>query len=74
MDNTGAISLSKEAKNHENSKHIDIRYHFIRECIENGVFLPHWLPSHRNVADILMKALPRPLFVKHLEGLRLVSQ
>lgn len=33
MDNTGAIALSKEAKNHIQSKHIDIHYHFIREWI-----------------------------------------
>lgn len=74
MDNTGAISLSKEAKNHIRSKHIDIRYHFIREWIEKGVFLPYWLPSHRNVADILTKALPRPLFTKHVASLRLLSR
>lgn len=53
VDNTGAILLSKEPKNHGHSKHIDIQYHFIHKYIENGVFLPSWLPSHRNVADIL---------------------
>jgi hypothetical protein len=31
------------------------------------------LPSHKNVSDILTKTLPRPLFVKHVEGLQLVS-
>jgi hypothetical protein len=74
VDNTGAIALSKEARFHIRSKHIDIRYYFIREYIENGVFLPNWLPSHKNVSDILTKALPRPLFVKHVEGLQLVSR
>lgn len=74
MDNTGAISLSKEAKNNIRSKHIDIRYHFIREYIENGIFLPYWIPSHRNIADILTKALPRPLFVQHTTALQLVSR
>ena len=34
VDNIGAISPSKEFKNHGRSKHIDIRYHFIREFIE----------------------------------------
>lgn len=74
MDNTGAISLSTKACNHIRSKHIDVRYHFIREHIERGTFLLKWLPSHRNTADIFTKALPRPLFEKHLPGLQLVSR
>lgn len=72
IDNTGTISLSKEAKNHIRSKHIDVRYHFIRRHIEHGTFLPRWLPSHRNTTDILTKSLPRPLFLKHVVGLQLV--
>jgi len=43
IDNTGGISLSKEAKIAYPSKHIDVRYHFIRGHIENGTFLPKWL-------------------------------
>ncbi|KAG1831472.1 hypothetical protein EV424DRAFT_1534154 [Suillus variegatus] len=54
--------------------HIDIRYHFIHEWIEKGIFLPQWLPSHKNMADVLTKALPRPLFVKHVANLRLLSR
>lgn len=74
MDNTGAISLSAEARNHIRSKHIDVRYHFIREHVERGTFLLTWVPSHKNTADILTKALPRPLFEKHMPGLQLVSR
>jgi hypothetical protein len=74
IDNTGTIALSKEAKNHIRSKHIDVHYHFIRGHIERGTFLPEWLPSHRNTADILTKALPRPLFLKYIAGLQLVSR
>jgi hypothetical protein len=74
MDNTGAISLSKEARNHIRSKHINVHYHFICIHIEQHTFLPKWLPSHKNTADILTKALPRPLFLKHLTGLKLVTR
>jgi hypothetical protein len=74
MDNTGAISLSTEARNHIRSKHIDVRYLFIREHIEEGTFLLKWVPSHMNTADIFTKALARPLFEKHLPGLRLASR
>jgi hypothetical protein len=74
MDNTGAISLSVEAKNHIRSKHIDIRYHFIREYVDKGIFLLKWLPLHRNIADIFTKPLARPLFLKHVSSLSLVSR
>jgi hypothetical protein len=74
MDNTGAIALSKEARNHIRSKHIDVRYHFIRGHVSRGTFVPTWLPSHANISDIFTKALARPLFTKHLLGLCLVSR
>lgn len=73
MDNTGAISLSVEAKNHICYKHIDIRYHFICEYVDKGIFLLKWVPSHRNAADIFTKPLPWPLFLKHISNLSLVS-
>lgn len=72
-DNAGAIALSKEAANHIRTKHIDLRYHFIRRHIEEGTFLPIWLSTHKNTADIFTKALPRPIFVQHRAGLALVS-
>jgi hypothetical protein len=74
MDNTSAITLSKEACNHIRSKHIDVRYHFIRGHVSHGTFVPTWLPSHANISDIFTKALARPLFTKHLVGLCLVSR
>lgn len=36
MDNKAAIELSKNPVFHERSKHIDTRYHFIRDCVEQG--------------------------------------
>ena len=36
VDNKSAISLSKIPVFHDRSKHIDTRYHFIRECVEDG--------------------------------------
>jgi len=73
-DNAGAIALSMEAANHVRTQHIDLRYHFIRAHIEAGTFLPEWLSTHQNTADIFTKCLPRPLFVRHLVGLSLVSR
>ena len=38
-------------------KHIDIRYHFIREAIENNHVLPSYCPTDTMVTDVLTKAL-----------------
>jgi hypothetical protein len=36
VDNQSAIALSKNPVFHEQSKHIDVRYHYIRECVDEG--------------------------------------
>jgi hypothetical protein len=70
-DNAGAIALSKEVANHIRTKHIDLRYHFIRRHIEEGTFLPIWLSTHKNIADIFTKTLPHQIFIVHRNGLSL---
>jgi hypothetical protein len=62
-DNTGTIALSEEAANHTYTKHIDLRYHFIRGHIEAGTFLLILVSTYCNSADILTKALPHPLLL-----------
>lgn len=64
LDNTGAIALSTAAKFHQRLKHIDLRYHFIREHDDNNSFQLIWVSSYKNIADILMKPLPRPTVLK----------
>nr|KAJ0206352.1 hypothetical protein LSAT_V11C500267630 [Lactuca sativa] len=49
---------------HGRSKHIDIRYHFIRECVENGEIIVTHVCGKSQKADILTKSLAR---VKHEE-------
>ena len=74
VDNAGAIAVSREASNNHRTKHIDIRFHFCHTHIESGIFSTDWLASVKNIADILTKALPRPLFSRHVSGLSLVSR
>lgn len=73
-DNTGAVSLSTSPVNHPRTKHIDIRYHFLREHVSKGVFDLRWIPTHQNVADVLTKPLPRASFQGHRTGLSLVPR
>lgn len=64
IDNKSAIDLAKNPVFHRRSKHIDIRYHFIRECVENGDILIKHVSTDLQRADVLTKALPTTRFEK----------
>jgi len=64
VDNMSAIELSKNPVHHDRSKHIDIRFHFIRECVENGVVSVEHVRTEDQLADILTKPLGRVRFVE----------
>jgi hypothetical protein len=63
-DNQGAIALTKDNKWHARTKHIDVRYHWIREAVEDEKIEIEYVPTAENIADIFTKALPRPAFIK----------
>jgi transposase InsO family protein len=58
-DNQGSIALAKNPEQHQRSKHIDIRYHFIRERIADGVVRLEYVPGTEMVADHLTKPLAK---------------
>ncbi|CAL5022892.1 unnamed protein product [Urochloa decumbens] len=62
VDNKSAIELMKNPVFHGRSKHIDTRFHFIRECIEKGLIIVKHVRTEDQRADILTKALPRVKF------------
>lgn len=64
IDNKSAISLCKNPVHHERSKHIDTRYHFIRECVEAGKIEVQHVSSEEQRADVLTKALGRVKFLE----------
>ncbi|GJS52471.1 copia protein [Tanacetum coccineum] len=61
-DNRSAIALCCNNVQHSRSKHIDIRHHFIREQVENGVVELYFVSMDYQLADIFTKALPRERF------------
>jgi len=63
-DNQSAIALTQDHQYHARSKHIDIRYHFIRWMVEDGTIRLVYCPTEDMVADTLTKALPS-MKVKH---------
>lgn len=61
-DNSAAVVLCGDQVFHNWVKHIDVKYHWIRECVDNGELIVGRIPSSGNIADILTKALPGPAF------------
>ncbi|GJV02682.1 retrovirus-related pol polyprotein from transposon TNT 1-94 [Tanacetum coccineum] len=61
-DNKSAIALCCNNVQHSRSKHIDVRYHFIKEQVENGVVELYFVRTDYRLADIFTKALPRERF------------
>ena len=59
VDNQGTLALAKNPVQHQRSKHIDIRYHFIREEIQKGVIVVEYVPTEMNLADIFTKAVSK---------------
>jgi hypothetical protein len=64
VDNKSAIALSKNPVHHERSKHIDTKYHFVRECVDNGSIDIEHVSTENQLADILTKALSRVRFIE----------
>ena len=73
MDNMAAIALSKNPVHHDRSKHIDTRYHFLRECIEDGKVEVEHVGTGEQLADIFTKALGRVKFVELRTALGVAS-
>ncbi|GJV28374.1 hypothetical protein Tco_1384822 [Tanacetum coccineum] len=72
-DNKSAIAFGCNNVQHSRSKHIDIRYHFIREQVKNGVVELYFVTTDYQLADILTKALPIDRFKFLIPHLRMKS-
>lgn len=62
-DNQSSITLARDPSFHARVKHINVKYHYIRECIELGELYIHWVNTKDNIADAFTKALdPKAFF------------
>jgi hypothetical protein len=66
-DNTACILMSENPVNRERSRHVDVKYHFLRERVHLGEIKLFKCFGTQNVADYLTKRLPHPAFAKHSE-------
>jgi hypothetical protein len=64
VDNKSTIVLSKNPLHHDRSKHIDMRYHFVHDCVERGEVDIDHVSTNDQLTDILTKALGRVKFVE----------
>lgn len=73
MDNLSAIALSRNPVHHDRSKHIDTRYHFLRECVEEGKVEIEHVRTAEQVADIFTKALGQVKFIELRSALGVID-
>ena len=69
VDNVSAISLSKNLSQHGRSKHIDTKFHFIRDCVEKGYVEVDYMKTELQLADSFTKPLGRIKFEEIQEKL-----
>ena len=58
-DNQSCIKLSKNLVFHDRSKHIDIWYHHLRDCVQRRIMLHKYIPTEEQDANIFTKAVSR---------------
>lgn len=73
QDNQGCIALAKNPVYHSRTKHIDIKFHFLREKVEREEITLEYKPTEDMVADGFTKALARDKHSKFLTGLRMAA-
>ena len=70
-DNKGTVTCTHDPHSHSQMKHIDIRAHFIRDCVNKELIDVHHVPGTENPSDLLTKPLNKFIHEKWLTTLRL---
>ena len=60
IDNESAVTVSKNPEHHGRMKHLDLRFYWLRDAVDQGIIAPLRIPGNEQPADILTKALPLP--------------
>ncbi|SYW81775.1 uncharacterized protein UHO2_00280 [Ustilago hordei] len=71
LDNTGCIQVSKDPAQHWKLKHIDTKYHFIHNNVQEGRVQIKYVDTTRNLADVLTKPIGRQAMQQARSGLHL---
>ena len=65
-DNSEAVAQAKEPRNHRKCKHIERKYHLVREIMQRGDIIVEKKTSEDNLADPFTKALKTKVFDSHV--------
>jgi hypothetical protein len=65
-DNDGSIAMAKNPEFHKHTKHVDIRWHWVRDLVSDGLINIVDCCDPEQTVDVLTKQLPRPKFVGRL--------
>ena len=61
-DNQGTIAVARNPVSHNRTKHIDVKFHYVREALEDGIIDLTYCPIEQMTADMLTKPLARQQF------------
>jgi hypothetical protein len=64
VDNKPAIALAKNPVLHDRSKHIDIKFQFLWDCVDGGQIVIEFVETGRQLANILTKSLGHLIFME----------
>ena len=73
VDNQSTIRLALNADHHNRTKHIDIRYHYVRDIVLKELIKLNYVNTHDQLADIFTKPLPIQTVCAMRERLNIVS-
>jgi hypothetical protein len=68
-DNKSAIHIVQNGNDKGRTKHMDVRYHLLRDLVKDKIINIAYMPTESMTADILTKPLDPKLFLQHQESL-----
>lgn len=72
-DNDGSIAMARNPQFHKRSKHIETKWHWVRDMVENETIALESCRDPDQTADVLTKPLPRPKYRKHVTEMGLAT-
>jgi hypothetical protein len=66
-DNIGAMFMAQNASSGVRTRHVDTRYHFVRENLEDGIIKIEFVKSAENDSDIFTKNVSQEIYKRHME-------
>ena len=70
-DSLAALAYTKDPKYHSKTKHIDIKYYFVRDVVASAEITLQYISTREMIVDPFTKAITRDLFEKHVKAVGL---